>query len=1018
MATTLALALLTVPATPAAADTGVAPRETAVIPESEPTVLPVEKILLAGASGFLHQHNSSSNHHWTRYDTGATVQASGLNGYKSWDIRPAGGDAVSVWSRHPVDDVTRFGVYDLSDRTWDYWPRPTEGTLFGVFGRSILVRHPDMRLEIRTVGPEGTVTDTRPVTGLPAGSSYLDDARVGDATSVVVPAVGADGERWYGLLDIATARVVPIPGAAPAAPTAFRLSGDTVAWIGSGTVRVHSRGGLVSGADTAARTATVAGAWSSAAVLGDRVVVLLDPASGATEGSVVTVGLDGTARTTVLPRAQAKDSLVQGPDGTALAVGGSTSRDWAVHRFAAGEPGPASVLPVRDPVENAGLTFRRGVVRHLQTQVLPSTGETHFALFNHTLAPDAAGAVPEQGGTLSVYSVRCPGEARCVRVVDGAQDGTTYLREVNGQTMVSTRRVGDLSMVVPTTGARLVDAMDEYAVVDGGSPATQYVAHLAETKILRTGPIRAAALWFDTLWTATGTNGQLQQLSLPGLTAQRTVSTGAACVPTEVQTSARWLWWSCGATGPAGVHDLHTGANLTVPAGPALLGDGFLVQHDTAAATLRMTAFHDGTVHAPVTLASLARGTATDSRGHSWAVDRQGRGVAYVDGDNAVHVVDTGVPGTAPGIGRAATNAGSNPRAATDDGRYWTGAFHPTRPLSSWRVTVARKSTGEVVAQRTGGAARDRLDVRWDGRLPSGAAAPSGGYRWTVHGTTEGASETTLGAGNLLVTCGSFAFRVVDCTGSPSLLGVKSTGAGHWYGDTNGGEPTGELLNNGWTDNWCLSCTGAERTSALVPFGDYDGDGYPDLLVRDGNGGMKAHLGAGYMNYGLGKTASLGAGWMMYRSIVAPGDVNGDGHHDILGIDTDGKLWLYTTTGKGAINPRVQVGSGWNIYPRVTGAGDLNGDGHGDLLGIDSTGVMYHYLSNGNTGWNARVKVYAGWNIYNSVVPIGDLNQDGRNDLVARDADGLLWYYAGLGNGSFAPRVQRGSGWNTYKIII
>ncbi|MFG3706995.1 FG-GAP-like repeat-containing protein [Micromonospora sp. NPDC047670] len=1018
LATTLALGLLTVPAAPAASDTGTAPREIAVIPEYEPTVLPVERILLAGESGFLHKHNASTNHHWTRYDTGETV-AAGLNGYQPSDIRPAGGDAVSVWERHPVDDPTRFGVYDLRERTWDYWPRPAEGSLFGVFGRSILVRHPDMGLELRTVGAEGDVTESRPVAGLPAGSGYLDDARVGDAASVVVPATGPDGKRWYGLLDIATARVVPIPGAGAAPNTAsFRLSGDTVAWVGAGAVHVHSRAGLTSGTDTAARTATIAGTWSSAAVLGDRVVALADPPSGATEGSVVTVALDGTSRTVVLPRAQARESLVQGPGGTALAVGGSTSRDWAVHRYTAtpGEPARAAVMPVRDPVDNAGLAIRRGIVRHLQTQVLPSTGETYFALFNHALSPDAAGAVAERAGTVSSYSVRCPGEPRCVRIVDGAQDGVTYLREINGQTMISTRRAGDLSMVVPTTGARLVDAMDEYAVVDGGSPATQYVAHVAETKVLRTGPIRAAALWFDTLWTATGANGQLQQLSLPSLKVQRSVSTGAACVPTEVQTGARWLWWACGATGPAGVYDLRNNRNITVPSGPALLGDGFLVRYETGA--LRMTAFHDGTLHAPVTLAGLPKGAGADSRGHSWAVDRQGRGVAYVDGDNAVHVIDTGVPGTAPAIGRAVTSASSHPRTTTEEARYWTGTFHPTRPLSSWRVTVTRKSTGDAVMQRTGGPARDRLDVRWDGRLPSGGFAASGGYRWTVYGTTDGGPETTIGSGSLLVICGAFPFRTVDCTGSPSLLGVKSTGAGHWYGDTNGGEPTGELLNNGWTDNWCLSCTGAARTSALVPFGDYNGDAHPDLLVRDGNGYLKAHLGNSQMHFGGAATVSLGGGWMMYRSILAPGDVNSDGHHDILGIDTYGKLWLYTTTGRGGINPRVQVGSGWGTYPKVIGAGDLNGDGHGDLLGIDTTGTMYRYTSNGNKGWSGRVKVFAGWNIYNSVVAIGDLDQDGRNDLVARDAGGILWRYSGLGNGSFAPRVQRGSGWNTYKIIV
>jgi hypothetical protein len=282
---------------------------------------------------------------------------------------------------------------------------------------------------------------------------------------------------------------------------------------------------------------------------------------------------------------------------------------------------------------------------------------------------------------------------------------------------------------------------------------------------------------------------------------------------------------------------------------------------------------------------------------------------------------------------------------------------------------------------------------------------------------TDAAAPVTVGSGELVAHCGSFPFRGYQCSGGPGLLGVKSTGDGHWYG-TRPTSTRGQLYSNGYTENWCLSCSGAERTSALVPFGDYNGDAHPDLLVRDGNGYLKAHLGTGHLGFGGAQTVSLGGGWMMYRSILAPGDVNGDGHHDILGVDSTGKLWLYTTTGRGGINPRVQVGSGWGIYPRVIGVGDINGDGHGDLLGIDSTGVMYRYFSNGNKGWSGRVKVSAGWNIYNSVVAIGDLDEDGRNDLVARDAGGILWRYSGLGNGSFAARVQAGSGWNMFKIII
>ncbi|MEV6365930.1 FG-GAP-like repeat-containing protein [Micromonospora musae] len=1025
MATTLAVGLLTIPAAPAAALPATGPREVAVIPEYEPTVLPTEKVVFAGATGFLHQHNSQPYYLWTRYDTGATVRVNELYGVRLADLRPSGGDTVAIAGSVPSRPSGAWtDVLDLGDRSWERWAWPAEGKPFGIYGRTMISRVGETQLVLRTVDAEGDVTESRPVTGAPTGTRYATEARVGDPTSVVVPGTASDGGTWYGLLDLATATVVPIPGASAAVTaTDFRLSGDAVAWVNStGTAHVLSRAGLTSGSDTADRVVTVAGARNRLAVLEDRVVALLDPAPMKSDGSVVTVALDGSGRTTVLPRAQLADSLLQGPDGTVLAVGGTDHRDRAVQRFTAAGAEPVAVLPVRDPVENAGLTYRRGVVRHVQTQVFPSTSETQFAVFNHALVPDSS-PLPEQGGTLSVYSVRCAPQVDCVRTVDGVEGRTTFLREFNGQTMLTNKgdTGGDWSVSLPTTGARLVDAMDRYAVVDGGSPATQYVVDVPQTQVLRTGPITAAALWFDTLWTTTGVNGQLRQVRLPGFQTVRTYSTGVACVPTDVQAGARWLWWSCGPDGPAGAINLQVGQNIALPAGPVLLGDGFVVRHDTASASLQLTQLHGGILREEK-LADLPAGEVPDSRNISWAVDRQGSGVAYVDGDNAVHVLDTGVAGSPPVNGKVETNLGANLKAGSDEFRNWTGTFQPSRPLSSWSLTIIGKSTRQIVASRTGGPVRDQLAAVWDGRLPNGKAATNGGYRWSLVGTPAGAPlgtpASTLGSGDLLVSCGIFPFRTRDCHGSPALLGVKANGEGHWYGDTNGGVPTGELSDNGYTDMFCLSCTGAERTSALVPFGDYNGDDYPDLLVRDGNGGMKAHLGNGYLNGGSG-TVSLGAGWMMYKSILAPGDVNSDGHDDILGIDADGRLWLYTTTGASGLNARVQVGSGWNMYTKVIGAGDLNGDGHGDLLGIDTTGVMYTYFSNGNKGWSARSKVFAGWNIYSgSVVPIGDLNQDGRDDLLARDANGLLWYYAGLGNGSFASRVQRGSGWNMYKIII
>ncbi|SIR95827.1 FG-GAP-like repeat-containing protein [Micromonospora avicenniae] len=1039
LATTLALGLLVTPAAPAAAEPGAAAREIAVFPESEATVPAHEAIIFAGVTGFLHLHNTSGEYLWTRYDTGETVPVPSLAGVKPSSLKPAGGDFVSTRFQVPAKPAPgKVSVLDLSDQSWQQWAVPTGSNgyaVLSVYGRTVMAVKLSggvgSRAELLTFAEDGTIAGSTPIT-VPDGAvpTGIYPAATADLTSAVVGYANENGTLRSGLLDIASGQIMPIPGAPQVGwgAAVFRLTSDTVGWAsssmtGGGTYWLYSRSGLADGSNTEARKLTVPyDTVRRSAIVGDGLVTSRDASGwGATWEPAVAVSADGT-RTTLLPRVDAEETaVVQAADGTALVVGGSGARDWAVRRISA-QPGQAPtstpLMPVRDPVENAGLLYHQGLVRHVQSEIVGTTGEPGYALYNHPIVDD--GSVKAGGVAFAKPQVPCETGVQCVRLAEGNQEGVAYVSPgADGakDTLYTFREFPSSysTYSLPTQNGRVVDVGNRYVLVDDGATTDQYLVDNAHGSTTRLGPATGAALWFDTLYRTSGSSGWIQARDLMNSSpVSWNFSTGAPCAPTELQASARWLYWSCGVAGPAGVYDLQRNHNLSVPAGPAMLGDGFLVRHETGA--LYLTDFHDGTVRAPVKLADLAAGVPADGRRVTWAVDRHGSGVAYVDAENAVHVLDTGVPGTPVKAATSSVRDVAHPRTA---GAGWYGSFGLTRSVTQWELTVTRKWTEEVVHRQTGAAARQSISVSWDGKLSSGEPALNGPYQWTLKATTADSSEpVTIGTKALLVGCGTFPFRGYDCYGGPGLLGVQATGEGHWYGTRRDQSVPGVLYDHGYTDNWCLSCSGASRTSALVPFGDFNGDVYPDLLVRDGDGGMKAHLGIGQLNFGGRQTVSLGAGWMMYKSILAPGDVNSDGHDDILGVDADGKLWLYTTTGKGGINSRVQVGSGWNIYSRVLGAGDLNGDGHGDLLGVDATGVMYAYFSNGDKGWSSRVKVFAGWNIYNSIVAIGDLDEDGRNDLVARDADGVLWSYAGLGNGSFEPRVKAGSGWNMYKIII
>ncbi len=66
-------------------------------------------------------------------------------------------------------------------------------------------------------------------------------------------------------------------------------------------------------------------------------------------------------------------------------------------------------------------------------------------------------------------------------------------------------------------------------------------------------------------------------------------------------------------------------------------------------------------------------------------------------------------------------------------------------------------------------------------------------------------------------------------------------------------------------------------------------------------------------------------------SIVPVNDFNGDGYGDVVARDGSGTLWLYPGNGTG-FNTRVQLATGWGGMTAIQGAGDMNNDGHMDIV--------------------------------------------------------------------------------------
>ncbi|HET8582818.1 MAG TPA: VCBS repeat-containing protein [Jatrophihabitans sp.] len=256
---------------------------------------------------------------------------------------------------------------------------------------------------------------------------------------------------------------------------------------------------------------------------------------------------------------------------------------------------------------------------------------------------------------------------------------------------------------------------------------------------------------------------------------------------------------------------------------------------------------------------------------------------------------------------------------------------------------------------------------------------------------------------------------VADVNGDhrADLLATKPDGTlWYWPNTGNGTHPyaSGAQISSGWTG------------FATILAGDVNGDGHADLLATktDGTLWYWPNTGSATAPYGAGH--QIGSGWAGFTTILA-GDVNGDGHADLLATKPDGTLWYWPNTGSATapFGAGHQIGSGWTDFTTLT-LGDLNGDHGADLIAVSPNGELAAYLNTGNpnapyasgteigvSGWTGPTHLAA-----------GDVNGDGLADLLATSPAGALDYYpnSGTTDAPFTSGAQVGSGWQSFNRLF
>ncbi len=132
--------------------------------------------------------------------------------------------------------------------------------------------------------------------------------------------------------------------------------------------------------------------------------------------------------------------------------------------------------------------------------------------------------------------------------------------------------------------------------------------------------------------------------------------------------------------------------------------------------------------------------------------------------------------------------------------------------------------------------------------------------------------------------------------------------------------------------------TGAVRASQPH---DFDANGSPDLLARDGSGTLWRHEG----NL---PGVKVGAGWQVYQWIEATGDIGGSAVGDVIGVDGGGYMWVHKGVGNGNFAAgRIRAESGWAFYKRLAAGSDVTGDGRPDIVAVDRYGILRVHAGTG-----------------------------------------------------------------------
>jgi hypothetical protein len=169
-----------------------------------------------------------------------------------------------------------------------------------------------------------------------------------------------------------------------------------------------------------------------------------------------------------------------------------------------------------------------------------------------------------------------------------------------------------------------------------------------------------------------------------------------------------------------------------------------------------------------------------------------------------------------------------------------------------------------------------------------------------------------------------------------------------------------------------------------IAVGDVDGDGHPDLVATGLSNEVYVFHGNGDGTFA--EPVSFGVGDGDWPHAIAVADFNGDGNADIATANnTTGDVSILLGDGSGSFPVATNFGVGAN--PVAMGAADVTGDGRLDIVTANAGSLDVTVIAGDGAGGFGRAAGYSiGPNAQPFGVAVGDVNGDGTADVVVANA--------------------------------